>query len=63
MQTVEQMHQVYDAENDRQVGAVFRTMLLFTGLMVLGPISTYFLSKNYIWESECTPGIFLFQYK
>lgn len=52
MQTVEEMHMARDADADKRVGEVFKTMLIFTGLMVLGPISTYFMSKNYIWESN-----------
>jgi hypothetical protein len=34
----------------RKIGEVFATMLMFTALMVLGPISAYFLSKSYIFE-------------
>ena len=52
MQSVQQMHEVRDAEDDKRIGQVFTTMLFFTVLMVLGPISTYFLTKNYIWESK-----------
>ncbi len=48
VQTVQEMHM----ETDRRVGEVFKTMLIFTFFMVLGPISTYFLTKNYIWESN-----------
>lgn len=49
-QTQNQVHTVEDlhSEADRRVGQVFQTMLIFTTMMVLGPISTYFLSKNYI---------------
>lgn len=46
VQSVEEMQQ----NEDRRVGEVFRTMLIFTALMVLGPISTYFLSKGYVYE-------------
>ena len=46
--TVEEMHE----ETDRRVGEVFRTMLIFTFFMVLAPISTYFMSKGYVFESE-----------
>jgi hypothetical protein len=38
--------------DDRRLGEVFRTMLFFTVLMVLAPISTYFFTKNYIFESK-----------
>ena len=46
--TIQEMH----AESDKRVGQVFQTMLIFTVLMVLGPISTYFLSKVYVFESK-----------
>ena len=52
MQTVQDLHNASNAENDKRVGEVFRTMLGFTILMVLGPIGTYFYTKNYIWESK-----------
>ena len=39
-----------NSQVDKRIGAVFRTMLLFTTVMVLGPISSYFLSKTYIYE-------------
>ena len=45
--TIEEMH----TESDRRIGQVFRTMLLFTTMMVLAPISTYFLTKGYVFES------------
>jgi len=35
---------------DKRIGQVFSTMLIFTTLMVLAPISTYFLSKSYVFE-------------
>ncbi len=54
--SVEQMNE----EADRRVGIVFRTMLLFTVAMVLGPISTYFLSKSYVFEGELLKKIFFF---
>ncbi len=38
------------AQADKRIGQVFRTMLLFTLAMVLGPISSYFLSKKYVFE-------------
>ena len=46
--TVEELN----ADADRRVGEVFRTMLVFTVCMVLGPISTYFLTKAYVFESN-----------
>ena len=46
--TVEEMHE----DTDRRVGEVFRTMLIFTFFMVLAPISTYFMSKGYVFESK-----------
>ena len=52
MQTVQDLHNANNAESDKRVGEVFRTMLMFTGLMVLGPIGTYFFTKNYVWESK-----------
>ncbi len=58
-QTVQEMHM----ETDRKVGEVFRTMILFTIVMVLGPISTYFLTKNYVWESNKRIKIFLIRKK
>jgi hypothetical protein len=45
--TVEEMHN----NADRRIGEVFRTMLIFTTLMVLGPIGTYFYSRTHIFES------------
>ena len=51
MQTIDEMHMANDAEANQRIGEVFKTMLAFTVMMVLGPISTYFLSKNYVWES------------
>jgi hypothetical protein len=41
---------MFSIAKKRRVGEVFRTMLIFTGLMVLGPISAYFLSKSYVYE-------------
>lgn len=46
--TIEEMQ----SEADRRVGEVFKTMLVFTSLMVICPISSYFLSKAYIFESN-----------
>jgi hypothetical protein len=40
-----------NGEDDRRISEVFRTMLLFTTLMVVAPISTYFFTKNYLYES------------
>ena len=45
---IEEMH----SESDRRVGQVFRTMLLFTVAMVLGPITTYFVTKSYVFEGK-----------
>lgn len=50
--TVEEMHMERDAETERRIGQVFRTMLFFTTLMVLGPISTYFYSRTNIFEGK-----------
>lgn len=60
MQTVQDLHNASNAENDKRVGEVFRTMLGFTVLMVLGPIGTYFFTKNYIWESKL---LFYYNYR
>ena len=46
--SIDEMH----SESDRRVGQVFRTMLIFTSFMVIAPISTYFGSKKYIFESN-----------
>ncbi|CAF0779821.1 unnamed protein product [Brachionus calyciflorus] len=43
---IEEMH----SEADKRVGQVFRTMLFFTSLMVIAPISTYFGTKKYVFE-------------
>ncbi|RNA33392.1 vacuolar ATPase assembly integral membrane vma21 [Brachionus plicatilis] len=43
---IEEMH----TEADKRVGQVFRTMLFFTSMMVIAPISSYFASKKYIFE-------------
>lgn len=40
------------SETDRRVGEVFQTMLIFTTFMVLAPISTYFMSKKYLFEGK-----------
>lgn len=45
---IEEMH----TEADKRVGQVFKTMLVFTSLMVIAPISSYFASKKYIFESK-----------
>lgn len=50
--TVEEMNMERDAETERRIGQVFRTMLFFTTLMVLGPISTYFYSRTNIFEGN-----------
>jgi hypothetical protein len=50
--SVQDLHEKNNAETDRRIGVVFRTMLIFTVCMVLGPISSYFLSKKYIWEGN-----------
>lgn len=50
--TVEDMNMERDAETDRRIGQVFRTMLFFTLLMVLGPILTYFYSRTYVFEGN-----------
>jgi len=52
--TVEEMHE----ESDKRVGEVFRTMLIFTFFMILAPISTYFWTKGYVFESNC---LFIFK--
>jgi hypothetical protein len=52
--TVEEMHE----ESDKRVGEVFRTMLIFTFFMILAPISTYFWTKGYVFESNCLFLIF-----
>ena len=49
--TIEEMHE----DTDRRVGEVFRTMLIFTVFMVLGPISTYFWTKGYVFEGNFNP--------
>ncbi len=51
-QTIEEMHIERDAETDQRIGHVFRTMLFFTTLMVLGPIMTYFFSRTYVFEGN-----------
>lgn len=48
--SVEEMNNERDAETERRIGQVFRTMLFFTTLMVLGPILTYFYSRTYLFE-------------
>lgn len=50
-QTVQEMNVERDSETEQRIGQVFRTMLFFTTLMVLGPILTYFYSRTYIFES------------
>ena len=55
--TVEEMHE----ESDKRVGEVFRTMLIFTFFMVLAPISTYFWTKGYIFESKFLITLKLFK--
>lgn len=54
--TVEEMH----SEADKRVGEVFRTMIIFTIIMVLGPILTYFYSRSY-FESKYL-NVFSFRY-
>lgn len=51
-QTVQEMNVERDSETEQRIGQVFRTMLFFTTLMVLGPILTYFYSRTYIFESN-----------
>lgn len=38
------------ADSDKRIGQVFGTMLIFTAMMVIAPISTYFVSKSYLFE-------------
>ena len=43
-------------ETDTQIWPIFRKMLFFTVLMIVCPISSYFISKNYFFEeSESSP--------
>ncbi len=46
--TIEEMNN----QSDRRVGEVFRTMLIFSVVMVLAPLSTYFYTKNYLFEGK-----------
>ncbi len=38
--------------NDMELWPIFRKMLFFTILMVVGPISSYFFCKNYIFDGK-----------
>jgi hypothetical protein len=46
--SVQRMHE----EEDRRVGSVFVTMIFFSAAMILAPISSYFLSKNYFFDGK-----------
>jgi hypothetical protein len=46
MNRIEQLNK----EAEAQIWPIFRKMLFFTILMVLCPISSYFISKSYVFN-------------
>ena len=56
---IQEMHTERDSEADRRIGQVFRTMLIFTSLMVVCPIMTYFYSRTHIFEGVYLPLLIL----
>jgi NADH:ubiquinone oxidoreductase subunit 5 (subunit L)/multisubunit Na+/H+ antiporter MnhA subunit len=48
--TVESLAQQEDKANEIAIWAVFRKMLFFTIMMTVAPLSSFFISKEYIFE-------------
>lgn len=52
--------QQLQANDESQMWPIFRKMLFFTFLMVVCPISAYFLSKAYVFEGKMSKKNILF---
>ncbi|CAF1118789.1 unnamed protein product [Adineta steineri] len=48
--TVEELVQQEEKANDKAIWVVFRKMLVFTVMLTVAPLSSFFLSKYYIFE-------------
>lgn len=48
--TVESMVQQEDTANDKAIWVVFRKMLFFTVMMTVAPLTSFYISKDFIFE-------------
>lgn len=48
--TVNELVQQEDNANDKAIWIVFRKMLFFTIMMTIAPLSSFFISKDYVFE-------------